>query len=135
MCLHMEVGRHVSVPPGYPICKTTCNPQLIFPQGSYFVLQYSFHFYTNTTHISHSIYVLWCCLQEAPEEERARLWFKVACNSSNPQLQLTAFQNSINNLNVRMIYTSLLSSSHYTQSGLGLEIFVVYTKFSHRLVV
>ncbi|CAI7993280.1 Cilia- and flagella-associated protein 46 [Geodia barretti] len=36
--------------------------------------------------------------QDAPEEERARLWYKVACNSSHPRLQLTAFQNSINTL-------------------------------------
>ena len=38
--------------------------------------------------------------QDDPEEERAKLWFTVACNSASPHQQLKAFQTAIETLTV-----------------------------------
>lgn len=45
-------------------------------------------------------------IQDDPEEERAKLWFTVACNSASPHQQLKAFQNAIDTLTVsrRVVY-------------------------------
>lgn len=43
---------------------------------------------------------VWVCTQDDPEEERAKLWFTVACNSASPHQQLKAFLTAIETLTV-----------------------------------
>ena len=77
--------------------------------------------YTNTTQsVCVSVCLSACTLQEEPEEERARLWFIAAINSTSAQLQLKAFRNAIDTLTV-----SIASYAHTMCSIFSVIIIVI----------